>query len=249
MKTKKLTKIAGVLSVFACLLWGGVSCNMNPTAPSEHTVTFDTAGGSEIDPVKVKDGETVSIPETAKEGYDFVSWYNGDVEYDFSSAVTSDITLTAKWKEHEYKITYELNGGKNNEKNPATYTINTDDFTIVPPVSGSAETPNFLGWYSDKDLTKPAELTIKKGSKGDLTFYAKWTNEKVYTVTFKYTGVENTAEPKTAKVKDGDALSADQIAQVKAGLPDETEYVAMYTDEACTKEFNQETKIAADTTI
>lgn len=228
---------------------GGVSCNMNPTAPSEHTVTFDTDGGSAVDPVQVKDGETVSIPETTKEGYDFVSWYNGDVEYDFSSAVTSDITLTAKWKEHEYKITYELNGGKNNEKNPATYTINTDDFTIIEPVSGSAETPNFLGWYSDKDLTKPAELTIKKGSKGDLTFYAKWTNEKVYTVTFKYTGVENTAEPKTAKVKDGDALSADQIAQVKAGLPDETEYVAMYTDEACTKEFNQETKIAADTTI
>ena len=225
---------------------GGVSCNMNPTAPSEHTVTFDTAGGSEIDPVKVKDGETVSIPETAKEGYDFVSWYNGDVEYDFSSAVTSDITLTAKWKEHEYKITYELNGGKNNEKNPATYTINTDDFTIVPPVSGSAETPNFLGWYSDKDLTKPAELTIKKGSKGDLTFYAKWTGDKVYTVTFAYPDVESTV---TVKVKEGEALSAEQINQAKAGVPADTDYVGMYTDEERTKEFGTTTKITADTII
>ena len=50
--------------------------------------------------VEVENGESVAKPATpTKEGYNFLGWYSGAVEYDFSSKVINDITLTAKWEQ------------------------------------------------------------------------------------------------------------------------------------------------------
>ena len=84
------------------------------------------------------------------------------------------------WEAKVYTIKYI---GDTNAKNRETYTIETADFTIRNLVSGPAATPNFVGWYSDKDLTKPAETTIKKGTTGDLSFYAKWSSKSTFKVT------------------------------------------------------------------
>ena len=66
------------------------------------TVTFETNGGSVIDSVVVKG--TVSKPANpTKDGYTFAGWYSNaelTTAYDFSTAVTEDITLYAKWTEN-----------------------------------------------------------------------------------------------------------------------------------------------------
>ncbi len=219
---------------------------MNP-APSEHTVTFDTDGGSTVEAATVKDGEKVTKPtDPTKEGYVFKGWYNGETAYDFESAVTADITLKAKWEVVTYNITYELNGGKADESNPATYNIETADFEIKNPVSGPEATPNFVGWYSDKELTKAAETTIKKGSTGDLTFYAKWSPKSLYTVTFELVGANGSV---TEKVVDGEMLSEEQIQKAKSSIPEDYKFENVYSDKECTKEFDIKTKIEADTTV
>ena len=66
-----------------------------------HTVSFDLDGGAGSAPdTVVVDGRTVSAPEDpTKEGFDFDGWYNGDEKFDFSTPITSDITLKAHWKE------------------------------------------------------------------------------------------------------------------------------------------------------
>ena len=66
-----------------------------------HTVSFDLDGGAGSAPdTVVVDGRTVSAPEDpTKEGFDFDGWYNGDKKFDFSTPITSDITLKAHWKE------------------------------------------------------------------------------------------------------------------------------------------------------
>ena len=66
-----------------------------------HTVSFDLDGGAGSAPdTVVVDGKTVSAPEDpTKEGFDFDGWYNGDEKFDFSTPITSDITLKAHWKE------------------------------------------------------------------------------------------------------------------------------------------------------
>ena len=65
-----------------------------------HTVHFDYDGGvGSASDLRIADGKTATAPENPiKEGFDFDGWYLGDEKYDFSTPITSDITLTAHWK-------------------------------------------------------------------------------------------------------------------------------------------------------
>lgn len=93
------------------------------------------------------------------------------------------ITLYAQWEVKSYTITYKLKGGKNNAKNPASYTKFSGTITLKNPTrTGYA----FKGWYSDSNYKKQA-TQIKKGSTGSKTFYAKWEANK-YTIAFNGNG-------------------------------------------------------------
>ena len=74
-----------------------------------------------------------------------------------------------------FTVTYELGDGKlkDGETNPASYTSETETFTLKNPIHESRE---FLGWKSkgDDDSTAKTNVTIKKGSSGDLSFVAVW---------------------------------------------------------------------------
>lgn len=65
------------------------------------TVTFNTNGGSAIAPVQVASGGTVTKPtDPTKEGFTLESWSNDaalTAVYNFSTPVTADLTLYAKW--------------------------------------------------------------------------------------------------------------------------------------------------------
>ena len=66
-----------------------------------HTVTFDTQDGTKIDPVEVRCGNPVAQPITpSKAGYYFSGWFLNGSKYDFSTSVTSDITITAKFTKY-----------------------------------------------------------------------------------------------------------------------------------------------------
>ena len=154
--------------------------------------------------------------------------------------------MKAKWEVVTYKITYELNNGTGDKDNPTSYTIETDDFTIKDPVSGPGETPNFVGWYSDKDFTKPAVTTITKGSTGNLSFYAKWSAKSTFTVTFNFVGVEGSD---SVKVEDGEALTSAQLESVKSKISSDYVFVDFYTNKECTTKFDVTTTITADSTV
>ncbi len=74
--------------------------------PVGYTVTFETNGGSEIEPQTVMEGGKATRPENdpTKEGcYAFGGWYSDETletEYDFDAVVTGDITIYAKWNTH-----------------------------------------------------------------------------------------------------------------------------------------------------
>ena len=71
------------------------------TNSEKHTVTYETNGGTEISARKVTDGNAFSAPTApTKAGYVFEGWYSDAKlaeEYNFNSAVKSDLTLYAKW--------------------------------------------------------------------------------------------------------------------------------------------------------
>lgn len=69
-------------------------------APTVYTVTFNTDGGSTIDPVEVEEGQAVAKPaDPTKDGYNFVEWQLNGVAYDFTASVTASITLDAVWED------------------------------------------------------------------------------------------------------------------------------------------------------
>ena len=84
-----------------------------------------------------------------------------------------DNTVFGVWRELEYTLTWDANGGQ-------TTTTTTQKYNeeIQPPTTEpTREGYTFGGWYMDANCTTP----LASGSKvyGDQTFYAKWTSEPV----------------------------------------------------------------------
>ena len=92
-----------------------------------------------------------------------------------------------------YKIEYVLNGGENNPDNPAEYASEQAVTLAAPAKYGYV----FGGWYSDAKLTKKV-TKIAKGSKGDKTFYAKWTLSK-YSIVYNANGGSGSVKATSCK--------------------------------------------------
>ena len=152
-----------------------------------YKVTYQLNGGkNNTNPTSysIESNFTLSSPE--KKGYTFEGWYK---ESNFKTRVTTivpggtgDLTLYAKWTLNNYKIKYSLAGGKNNKKNPTTYTTDSQVSLQAPGRTGY----KFAGWYTDASY-KNKITKISKGSTGDITLYAKWT-AKEYTIVYKGNG-------------------------------------------------------------
>ncbi|MBQ8383624.1 MAG: SUMF1/EgtB/PvdO family nonheme iron enzyme [Spirochaetaceae bacterium] len=91
-----LLAITGLLALAGCK-------NDSVPEPTRYTVTFDANGGSEVAPQIVESGQTATRPEPdpTKDGWTFLGWYEDSgltKKFDFSTPVTADITLYAKWR-------------------------------------------------------------------------------------------------------------------------------------------------------
>ncbi len=146
-----------------------------------YTVTFETNGGSAIDPVTKVYTQTISaLAEPTKEGYDFGGWYTNSgltTSYNLAnSASTGNVTLYAKWTVHNYSITYHYDGATMSGTNPSTYNITSPaDLNYSPSMNGKI----FVGWFLDEDATGAKITSVKKSSIGelkDVDLYAYFTN-------------------------------------------------------------------------
>ena len=144
----------------------------------EYTITYELDGGvnAESNPAKYSvDTATITLANPSKDGYTFGGWYS-DANFttkvtQIATGSTGNKTFWAKWTTDAYTITYELDGGVNAESNPVSYDVTTDTITLADP---SKTGYTFGGWYSDANFaTKVTQIV--KGSTGDKTLYAKWT--------------------------------------------------------------------------
>lgn len=91
-----------------------------------YTITFDTDGGSSIDSVVVANNDTLEEPTSpTKEGYTFLYWELDGEEYDFTTKVTSDITLTAVWKENKTSSNNDSSNNTTNNQNDTNNNVTT----------------------------------------------------------------------------------------------------------------------------
>ncbi|MBS7577178.1 MULTISPECIES: InlB B-repeat-containing protein [unclassified Enterococcus] len=167
-----------------------------PTRPAvKYKVSFDlsyeTEASAPIEQSVVKGRKAKAPIAPIREGYRFDGWFEADseVSFDFSTAITGDKTLYAKWTV-VYSIVYHLDGGINAEDNPTGYTSESADISLLEPTKAGDFA--FVGWYTAADFSeasKVSDVAIASGSTGEQHFYAKF--EAAYTVLLKsYDGTE-----------------------------------------------------------
>ena len=103
-KKQRIISIIAVLTMAIVLSFVFVACGTDADKQGrQFTITFDTQGGSKIEPIKIKAGATITLPNNpTKEGYIFDGWYLSDAlveEFNITKTITGDITLYAKWIE------------------------------------------------------------------------------------------------------------------------------------------------------
>lgn len=126
-------------------------------AANTYTITFDTAGGSEIAPIAQDYGTVITAPEApTREGYTFIGW---DKEIP-TTMPAENMTVTAQWEINQYTITFDTNGGS--EIAPITQDYGT---AITAPADPTREGYTFIGWDTEIPTTMPAE---------NITLKAKW---------------------------------------------------------------------------
>ena len=177
---KKLNFILTFLLIIACVCLVGCT--------KKYTVTFETNCDQTVAAQEVKENEKVIKPEElTKEGYLFLGWYNGEVEYKFEEPVTSNLTLTAKWEEIKFTVKFETGTDQKIDSQSVKQNGNA-----TKPADPVREGYKFLGWFIGD-----AEYTFAEAVTKDITLTAKWEEVK-YTVIFE-TGCDLTVEAQIVK--------------------------------------------------
>ncbi|WP_200634250.1 InlB B-repeat-containing protein [Paenibacillus sp. S28] len=128
---KKLTVKTGEPTLFSILDAFGAEMNktLNPgkvtvkEGPVQHTVTFNSQGGSAISSITNVDSGTIisAPPAPTRAGYTFAGWYKeaaGTNAWSFAAdTVTSDMTLYAKWTSNGSNGSNNSNNNSNNSSN------------------------------------------------------------------------------------------------------------------------------------
>ncbi|CAM4487163.1 putative repeat protein (TIGR02543 family) [Paenibacillus endophyticus] len=202
-----------------------------------YSVHFNVNGGSEIVNKKVAQGELLAEPAApTKTGSTFAGWYS-DIEFtmpfEFTTPITAELTLYAKWEINPYKVSFDSSGGADIDAQTVTYGSYASDPGVL-----EKEGYAFGGWYRDKGLTLPFAFTTPITE--DTMLYAKWISNQ-YTVDFNANG--GSATP-NQMVSQGE-LAAAPTAPSKPGHT----FDGWYGDSGLTIPFMFTTPITGNTTL
>ena len=137
---------------------------------NRYTITFDTAGGSEVAPITQDYGTTITaLANPTKTGYTFAGWDKTIP----STMPAGDMAITAQWQLNQYTITFDTAGGS--EVPSITQDYGT---AITAPANPTKTGYTFAGWDKTIPSTMPA---------GDMAITAQWQLNQ-YTITFDTAG-------------------------------------------------------------
>ncbi len=146
--------------------------NPNGT-PVTVTYAYGALGGTYATQIVQTDEKAIEPDVPSRQGYQFTDWYLDDTKYDFDTAVTEDMTLTARWTANQYTITFDTDGGS--AVAPIMQDCGTD---ITAPAAPTKTGYTFMGWKPALPATMPAE---------NMTIKAQWRINR-YTITFDTDG-------------------------------------------------------------
>ncbi len=162
-----------------------------------YTLSFKTNNGTSLADISYTKTQPGTLPSgLTKEGYMFGGWFLDEnftgskleaVPFPAGTAGQTNIPVMvyAKWTPTPYTITFNTNGGS--DQDALRYTIETETFKLPTRTTKAGYT--LVGWYIDEDLTKSYGEVVK-GTHGDFTLYAKWELAQ-YTIEYELYGYGN----------------------------------------------------------
>ncbi|MDD3842769.1 MAG: InlB B-repeat-containing protein, partial [Candidatus Izemoplasmatales bacterium] len=105
---KKIARLGflALAIIFASVLGGCVTETV--------TINFETNGGNTMDAITVDINTTdITIADPTKEGHTFIEWYTDTdftTVFDNTAALTTSITLYAKWEPLNYNVVISIDG-------------------------------------------------------------------------------------------------------------------------------------------
>lgn len=147
---------------------------------NQYTITFDTAGGSEIEAIKQNYDTDIAAPaDPTREGYTFQGW-KPEIP---AKMPADDMTVVAQWKINQYTITFDTDGG--NEIEAITQDYDTDITAPADPVKTGY---TFTGWQPELPAKMPAENITVKAVYEQITYHAtiKADGETITVIDFVY---------------------------------------------------------------
>lgn len=134
---------------------------------NKYTITFDSNGGSEIEPLKNEYLSNIDLPISVKDGYVLVGWSGGENLYEDTYQIKGDATLTAVWSEANYfNLYFDVVGGE-----PLGFlnVLSYEYVNFLPTPTKASHV--FLGWtYLGEKIETPFRYTFEK----DITLIANW---------------------------------------------------------------------------
>lgn len=177
--TGATVKFASFKSATITANYTPISYNINYTAPTNGTYTIQVGSKDAVSANTTANyNETITLTNTPKKGYKFDEWTITPI-VSITNSMTfrmpaNDVTIAATFTPITYTITYNLNGGSGT-MTPTEYNVTTETFNLPTPTRTGY---TFDGWYSDAEFTGEKVTTIAKGTTGDITLYAKWSETK-----------------------------------------------------------------------
>lgn len=142
-------------------------------APNKYIVTMNPDVECQIEnPITVTFDDDYALPEIYKRGYTHKGWSDGkDTYFKGVWKTLNDISVTPVWEINNYKLTYNLSGGKSEKTNPSSYTVISEDISITEPTRFGY---TFQGWLHSEKTVPEKNIVIKQNSVGDFDFTAVW---------------------------------------------------------------------------
>lgn len=194
-----------------------------------HTLTFDTMGGSRIDPVTVRHGNAVAKPkDPVNGGYIFDGWYTDKTfrhRYDFSTPLTEDITIYAKWFLIVLPgVTVKKNTPKLNTADHFAYVQGYPDGTVKPAGNITrAETAAILFRLMD-DASRKTYYSTKSGFRDVAS--GSWYN--TYVATLNNAGV--ITDSSNGYFRPNEAITRAELAAMLAKFSETTGAANYFND-------------------
>lgn len=166
LKNRKILYISG--GVFLLIIAIAISAFFFLRKEKTYAITFDTDGGSAIEQIIVKDGETITLPDApTKDGFRFNGWLLDGKPFAPSTKISTDIKLIANWIPEDavtFKVTFTPDNG-----NPAVDIEVVENETITKPTDPTKANFAFKGWFLDGIEYDFSQLVTK-----DIILVAQW---------------------------------------------------------------------------